>query len=57
MEAIAMRKHYSKPELRCQIVKLGVFGNYDGGGGDDGDGGSGTPTPIRVIEGFRLHMD
>ncbi|MDY0108470.1 MAG: hypothetical protein RBT60_00845 [Candidatus Krumholzibacteria bacterium] len=52
-----MRKHYSKPELRCQIVKLGVFGNYDGGGGNDGDGGSDTPTPIRVIEGFRLHMD
>lgn len=50
-----MGRIYNKPELSCQIVQLGVFGNY-GGGGDDGDGGP-VPTPIRVIEGFRLHMD
>ncbi len=23
-----MRREYKKPEMRCQIVQLGVFGDY-----------------------------
>ena len=48
-----MRKPYSTPELVCQEMQLGVFGNY----GDDGGGGSSDPSPIKIIERFQMRMD
>jgi hypothetical protein len=56
LEEMTMRKAYFKPECRCQTVQLGVFGNYGGGVDDDGTG-TVDPRPVRVIDGFRLHMD
>ena len=48
-----MRREYQKPELRCQIVQLGVFGNY---GTTDPDGG-GRRLP-KLITGFLdIRMD
>jgi hypothetical protein len=46
-----MCKEYLKPELRCETIELGVFGNYSGD--DDGS----TPRPVKVTNGFQLHMD
>ena len=48
-----MRKPYSTPELVCQEMQLGVFGNY----GDNGSGGSDNPSPIKIIERFQMRMD
>ncbi len=30
-----MRKAYVKPSIRTEIIEVGVFGDYDGGGSDD----------------------
>lgn len=51
-----MSKVYAKPELRHQTIQLGVFGNYNDDGGQGG-GGNVNPTPIRIVEGFQMHMD
>lgn len=48
-----MRKPYSTPEVICQQMQLGVFGNY----GDDGGGGNDDITPIKIIERFQMRMD
>jgi hypothetical protein len=49
-----MRKEYSKPEIRHQVIQLGVFGNYTSGP-DDGNDGDTKPRP--VFHGLRLNMD
>ena len=48
-----MRREYQKPELRCQIVQLGVFGNY---GTTDPDGGGRRSTELTIGE-FPIRMD
>jgi hypothetical protein len=51
-----MRKYYKVPVLRTQRLELGVFGDY---GQDDGGDGSThvVPVPIKIIDGFELHLE
>ncbi len=48
-----MKKSYRKPELKTQKVELGVFGDYGNGGG----GGNVDPSPVRIINDLRFHME
>lgn len=48
-----MRKTYTTPEVHCQQVELGVFGNYGDGGGGVAD----DPTPIKIVDGMQMRMD
>lgn len=47
-----MKKTYCKPELKTRRLELGVFGDYS-----NGRGSTTPPSPTKVIEDLRLHME
>ena len=49
------KKVYVKPTVVTHIVALGVFGNYNNGGGEGGD--DVPPLPIRIVTDHKLRME